>query len=152
MRYALNYIRCNADDFDLGEFDFTQHDYFIHLPYVSVCKDGPSAGITLTTAILSAITKTIVPSDIAMTGEISLTGQVLAVGGIDKKLEACVKKGIKTVYIPKENKQDYLKLPQDIKDALTVHLVDNYLEVYRSIFKSNPKARTKSKQLVSHYN
>ncbi len=150
VRYALNYIRSNAADLGLEEFDFTQYDYFIHLPYVSICKDGPSAGITLTTAILSAITKTIVPSDIAMTGEISLTGQVLAVGGIDKKLEACIKKGIKRVFLPKENKQDYLKLPQQIKDAVTVHFVDNYLEIYRSIFKPNNK--TKIKPIVTNCN
>ncbi|VEU77921.1 endopeptidase La [Mycoplasmopsis columbinasalis] len=142
---ALTYVRTNAEKFGITNFDFENTEIHIHVPEGAVPKDGPSAGITFTTALISALSNTPVPQDVAMTGEITLRGRVLNIGGLKEKSFAAFKKGIKTVFIPKGNLKDLVKIPDEVKNALTFVPVENYSEIYEAIFaKNKPKKTNKS--------
>jgi ATP-dependent Lon protease len=99
---------------------FEKNDLHIHVPAGAVPKDGPSAGITLTTALYSLVSDTPVDSTIAMTGEVSLDGRVMPIGGLPEKLMAAVRAGVKTVFIPKDNTEDLEDVPEEIRNKLTV--------------------------------
>src|SRR5512146_939685 len=103
---ALSYLRSNEKQFKLPANFFAKKEIHIHLPEGAIPKDGPSAGITLTMALLSAVSGRAARGDVAMTGEITLRGEVLAIGGLNEKLLAAKRNGIKTVLIPKENVKD----------------------------------------------
>ncbi len=110
---------------------FEKNDLHIHVPAGSVPKDGPSAGITLTTAIVSLVTETAVSPEIAMTGEVSLRGCVMPIGGLPEKLMAAQRAGIKTVFIPKENENDLDEVAAEVKknlEIIPVHMVSDVLE------------------------
>jgi ATP-dependent Lon protease len=132
---ALAYVRSLSDQFKIEEDYFDKHDIHVHVPAGAVPKDGPSAGVTLTTAILSAITKTKVNADLAMTGEITLSGRVLPIGGLKEKLIAADRAGIKKVFIPEENGRDLDEVAPEVLDRLEIIQVSSGQELLDHIFK-----------------
>lgn len=126
---GISYIRSIADTYDIEKEFFQKHDIHIHIPEGAVPKDGPSAGITMATAMLSAITKTPVRADVAMTGEITLRGRVLPIGGLKEKLLAAKTAGIKKVLVPKKNEPDVKEIDKEITDGLEIVFVEAMAEV-----------------------
>ena len=131
---ALSYIKANYEKFGIDFNVFENSDFHVHVPEGAVPKEGPSAGITLTTAILSVLIKKPVKKNIAMTGEISLTGKILAIGGLREKLLAAKKFNIEKVFLPYENKKDLEEIPENIKEGIKFIFVKNYLDVYRKVW------------------
>ncbi len=130
-RAAVSYLRSRADVLGLDP-DFNESvDLHIHVPEGAIPKDGPSAGITMATALMSALTKVAVRKDVAMTGEITLRGKVLPVGGIKDKILAAHRAGITEVILPKENEKDLEEIPAEVRDVLETHLVESMDEVLR---------------------
>lgn len=121
---ALSYIRANAADLGIEKDFYKTKDIHVHFPEGAIPKDGPSAGVTVCTAIVSALTGVTVRSDVAMTGEISLRGRVLPIGGLKEKTMAALRKGIRTVIIPKENERDLSKIDQTVRSALNFVTAD----------------------------
>jgi ATP-dependent Lon protease len=121
---ALSYIRANAADLGIEKDFYKTKDIHVHFPEGAIPKDGPSAGVTVCTAIVSALTGVTVRSDVAMTGEISLRGRVLPIGGLKEKTMAALRKGIRTVIIPKENERDLSKIDQTVRSALNFVAAD----------------------------
>ena len=134
---ALTYVRTIVDKLKVDKDFYEKKDIHIHVPEGATPKDGPSAGITLATAIISALTKMSVPEDIAMTGEITLSGDVLPIGGLREKLLAASRARVKKVLIPKENIKDLEEVPDDIKDTLEIVPVKHMMDVYKIIFKED---------------
>ena len=126
---GISFIRSVADQYEINKNFFEKHDIHIHIPEGAVPKDGPSAGITMATAMLSAITKVPVKADLAMTGEITLRGRVLPIGGLKEKLLAAKKAGIHTVLVPDQNKPDVKELDAEITDGLTISFVETMDQV-----------------------
>ena len=126
---GISYIRSIADRFDIEPDFYTKNDIHIHLPEGAVPKDGPSAGITMALAVLSALTNIPVRNNVAMTGEITLRGRVLAVGGIKEKLLAAHRAGITKVLLPKECEADLEEIPQNVKEQMEFVLVEHMDEV-----------------------
>lgn len=126
---GISFIRSISDQYKIKKDFFTEHDIHIHIPEGAVPKDGPSAGITMATAMLSAITKTPVKSDVAMTGEITLRGRVLPIGGLKEKLLAAKNAGITTVCVPKKNEKDVEEISSEIKKGMSIVLVETMQEV-----------------------
>lgn len=126
---GITYIRSIASDYNVGPEFFQENDIHVHIPEGAVPKDGPSAGITMATAILSAIIKKPVRADLAMTGEITLRGRVLPIGGLKEKLLAAKYAKIKEVLVPDENKPDIQELDKEITDGLTITFVSSMKEV-----------------------
>jgi ATP-dependent Lon protease len=110
---------------------YKKFDLHLHVPEGAIPKDGPSAGIAISTALVSALTNVAVRSNVAMTGEITLRGKVLPIGGVKEKLLAAHRAGVTTIVLPKENAKDLVELPEDVRQALTIHLVDTSDEVWR---------------------
>ncbi|HUU14233.1 MAG TPA: endopeptidase La [Terriglobia bacterium] len=126
---AMSYVRSRAARLGLGA-DFYRHvDIHIHVPEGSIPKDGPSAGITLATAVVSALTRIAVRRDVAMTGEITLRGKVLPIGGVKEKLLAAHRAGNQTVIMPRDNEKDLSEIPQNIQQELTIRFVENMDDV-----------------------
>ena len=126
---GMSYIRSRTAQFGLAK-DFYRHiDIHVHVPEGAIPKDGPSAGITIATALVSALTRIPARCDLAMTGEITLRGKVLPIGGLKEKMLAAHRVGIRTVIIPKENERDLADIPADILSVLDVKLVENMDEV-----------------------
>jgi ATP-dependent Lon protease len=117
---GISYIRSVADAYGIQEDFFRNNDIHIHIPEGAVPKDGPSAGVTMATAILSAITGRKVRADVAMTGEITLRGRVLPIGGLKEKLLAAKKAGIKTVLVPEKNRNDMKEVETEITGGLEI--------------------------------
>ena len=101
----------------------------MHVPEGATPKDGPSAGVTMTTALLSLALNKSIPSDLAMTGELSLTGKVMRIGGVREKIVAAKRSGIKRVILPKSNESDWFKLPDYLKEGIEVFFAEDYLEI-----------------------
>jgi ATP-dependent Lon protease len=131
---GLSYIRSNAKKFRIPDNYFKDKEIHIHLPEGAIPKDGPSAGITMVMAMLSAITKTPARTDIAMTGEITLRGKVLPIGGLNEKLLAALRSGIKTVLIPKDNKKNLTEISKDITDNLNLITIENIDDGIKYVF------------------
>jgi len=132
---ALDYIKANMEQFGIDSKIFEENDIHIHVPEGAVNKDGPSAGITITTTLISLFKKQCVDKSIAMTGEITLRGRILGIGGLKEKVIGAHRANIKKIFIPKENEKDLDEIPEEIKKDLKFMLVDNYLDVYKKLFK-----------------
>jgi ATP-dependent Lon protease len=128
-RAALSYVRSRSELFGIDVDFYDKIDIHIHVPEGAIPKDGPSAGITMATALLSAVTKIPVHRDVAMTGEITLRGNVLPVGGLKDKILAASRAGITRVILPKENEHDLIDIPQDVREEIELHLVESMDEV-----------------------
>ena len=128
---GISYIRSISRNYGIADDFFEKHDVHVHIPEGAVPKDGPSAGITMATAILSAVTETKVRADLAMTGEITLRGRVLPIGGLKEKLLAAKSAGIRTVLVPKENVPDVEELSSEITKGLEIIPVETMTEVLK---------------------
>jgi ATP-dependent Lon protease len=160
---AMGFIRSHASELGIDEKFFEENEIHIHLPAGAIPKDGPSAGITLATVITSLLTNTYVSKDIAMTGEITLTGKVLPVGGIKEKALAAMRAGIETIIIPWKNQKDLLEIPaqyrkkinfipvKNIEEVLSIALVDwtGHLDLDQTKRKESKKLSTKNKHLAA---
>ena len=128
-RAALTYAKSHADQLGIPEDAFVETDIHVHVPAGAIPKDGPSAGVTMATALVSALSRRAARHDLAMTGEITLRGRVLPIGGVKEKVLGAVRAGIRTVVLPKENAPDLEDLPEDVRSSLDVHLVEDLDEV-----------------------
>jgi ATP-dependent Lon protease len=145
---ALSYVKSKAKELKIEEKLFSNSDLHIHVPAGAIPKDGPSAGITMASAIASVFTGKPLRKDVAMTGEITLRGRVLPIGGLKEKVLAAKRMGIKTVIIPKRNKKDLEELPKYVKEGMKFILVESMDQVLRHIF-SKTKTKTDKKQAVA---
>ena len=130
---ALSYIKANSKTFNLKSEIF-KNDIHIHLPEGAIPKEGPSAGIALTTALLSELTNTKISTKIAMTGEITLQGDIIEIGGLKEKVLGALRSGITTIFLPAKNKKDLKDIPNELKEKITFIFVSNYNEVYDKLF------------------
>ena len=158
---GISYIRSVSEQYHIPEEYFRKHDIHIHIPEGAVPKDGPSAGVTMVTAMLSAITQIPARADIAMTGEITLRGRVLPIGGLKEKLLAAKKAGMKIVFVPEKNRADVEEISKEIKkgldiryaetmaDILPVALTEEISEKVLEKTKSKEKKRKKEEQKKS---
>jgi ATP-dependent Lon protease len=128
---ALSFIRANAETIGIPKDFFEDVDLHIHVPSGAIPKDGPSAGVTILTALVSLLTNRTVKKDLAMTGEITLRGTVLPIGGVKEKVLAAHRAGIKTIILPKWNKKDLVDIPQKVQKEIEFHFVDEMLEVLK---------------------
>ncbi len=133
---ALTCVRTRAEDLGIDPTDFREKDLHIHVPEGAIPKDGPSAGITMATAMVSALTRRPARHDVAMTGEITLRGKILPIGGVKEKLLAAHRFGVKTLILSKENEKDLADIPEEVRDDLTIHLVDTIDEVLKFALES----------------
>lgn len=146
---GISYIRSIAPKYHIDAEYFKEHDFHIHIPEGAVPKDGPSAGITMATAVLSAITETPVNCKVAMTGEITLRGRVLPIGGLKEKLLAAKTAGITTVLVPRENERDVEEISKEIKDGMEICYMDTMEDVLTKAFvaaSKSTKRQTRSKK------
>ena len=128
---AMSYVRSKAEDFGIPK-DFNRRtDIHIHVPEGAIPKDGPSAGITMATALVSVLTRVPVRKDVAMTGEITLRGKVLPIGGVKEKLLAAHRAGVKSIILPKENEKDLADIPKNVLDVMNVYMVETMDEVLK---------------------
>lgn len=134
---ALSYIKANYKKFNIRYDDLINNDIHIHIPSGSVSKEGPSAGVTLTTSIISAFSNFKVSNDIAMTGEITLRGNILPIGGLKEKSMGAVMNNISKMFIPYGNINDLVDIPDDIKNKIKYIPVKNYLEIFKNLSESN---------------
>jgi ATP-dependent Lon protease len=135
---AMSYVRSRAHLFGIPKDFYRQLDLHIHVPEGAIPKDGPSAGITMATSLISALTRIPVRADVAMTGEITLRGKVLPIGGVKEKLLAAHRAGIRTVILPKDNQKDLTEIPEGIREEFTMHLVEDMDEVLRIALTRHP--------------
>jgi ATP-dependent Lon protease len=136
---ALSYIRSNAKKFGIDPEFNKNREIHIHLPEGAIPKDGPSAGITMAMAIISAASNRPARNDVAMTGEITLRGNVLPIGGLTEKLLAAQRSGIKTVLIPKENMKDLTEISDKVKEGLKISTVETLEEAMKYVFDEKKK-------------
>ena len=134
---ALDYIKSNTKKFKIKENLLEENDIHIHVPEGAVNKDGPSAGVTITTAIISLLLNKPIDNKIAMTGEITLRGRVLAIGGLKEKVIGSHRAGVRKIFIPKENKQDIDEIPEEIKKDIEFICINNYQETFKKLFKDD---------------
>ena len=129
---ALDFVRANADKYGIDSKIFVENDIHIHVPEGAVPKDGPSAGVAMTTALISCLTGKEVDANVAMTGEVTLRGKALPIGGLREKSLAALRSGIKTIIVPEDNKKDVSELPTEVKESLKIvymKCVDDALNV-----------------------
>ena len=142
---AMSYLHSRAHDFGISDNMFNKYDIHVHVPAGAIPKDGPSAGIAITTSLLSALTGIPVIRDVGMTGEITLRGRVLPIGGLKEKLLAAKRAGLKKVILPAKNKKDLEEVPQSITRGLILIFVENIDEVVKHALESNPFLSAKDK-------
>ena len=132
-KIALSYIKSNYKYFGVDYSILEENDIHIHVPEGAIRKDGPSAGTALTTAIISAITKRKIPSNISMTGEITLRGEILAIGGLKEKIIGAKRAGVTKIYLPSSNEKDLEDIEDYIKEGIRFVFVSNYKELYKDL-------------------
>jgi len=128
---AMSYVRSKSEEFGIPRDFNRKTDVHVHVPEGAIPKDGPSAGITLATALVSALARVPIRRDVAMTGEITLRGKVLPIGGVKEKVLAAHRAGLKTIIMPKDNEKDLADIPQNVLDALDIHMVETMDEVLK---------------------
>ena len=148
---AMSYVRSRAQSLGIPREFYRQFDVHIHVPEGAIPKDGPSAGITMATSLVSALTKIPVRSDVAMTGEITLRGKVLPIGGVKEKLLAAHRFGIKTIVLPKDNEKDLSEVPKDIQDQFSVNLVETMDEVLKIALERPIKVLEETPENLNEY-
>ena len=131
---ALDYVKSNAEEFKVDPDLFANNDIHIHVPEGAVPKDGPSAGVAMTCAIISCLSKRPVSPDVAMTGEVTLRGQALPIGGLREKSLAALRSGIKKIVVPKDNKKDVEELPKEVKETLQIVYMSSVEDAVKEIF------------------
>lgn len=136
---ALDYVRANASKYGIKEEIFNENSIHIHVPEGAVPKDGPSAGVAITTAIISSLAKIAVDNNVAMTGEVTLRGNALPIGGLREKSLAALRSGIKTIIVPKENKKDVSELPEEVKKDLKILYMENVDDALAVALLEKPK-------------
>jgi ATP-dependent Lon protease len=147
---ALSYVRSRAEDLGLKKDFYQKLDIHIHVPEGAVPKDGPSAGVTMATTLTSALLKIPVRKDVAMTGEITLRGRVLPIGGLKEKALAAHRSGIRTLIIPKENEKDLKEIPKNIKGDFEFILADHADQVLKAaLVLKDPNSLFKNKKGTS---
>src|SRR5687767_4711186 len=146
---ALSYVRSKAPEMSLAEDFHSKLDIHIHVPEGAIPKDGPSAGITMATALTSALTKIAARRDVAMTGEITLRGKVLPIGGVKEKVLAAHRAGVKNILMPRDNEKDLADIPKNVLDVLDVHLVSTMDEVLKLALTEPLPARIPAPAVVS---
>ena len=134
---AYSYVRSEREKFGLEDKFYEKYDIHLHFPEGAVPKDGPSAGIAITTALISAISHREIRQDIAMTGEITITGEVLPIGGVKEKVIGAHRVGIREVILPFDNGVDVDELPKEVKKDVKIHLVKTYCDVEKIVFKKD---------------
>jgi ATP-dependent Lon protease len=147
---GLSYIRKHAQSFGLNDNFFDELELHVHVPEGAVPKDGPSAGITLLTALLSSLTNIPVRTDIAMTGEVTLTGDVLPIGGLNEKLLAAKRHGIMEVVLPERNRKDLTEMPKELLEDLKLHFVRHIDEVLKLVMTRSPYIVTRTRATKPH--
>src|SRR4029079_1329855 len=130
-RAAMSWVRSQAEEFGLAKDFNRKHDVHIHVPEGAIPKDGPSAGITIATALVSALVRVPTRREVAMTGEITLRGKVLPIGGVKEKVLAAHRAGMKTIIVPKDNEKDLADIPKSVMDVLEIHMVREMDEVLK---------------------
>jgi ATP-dependent Lon protease len=143
---AFSWVRSRAVSLQLDPGWFAAHDVHIHVPAGAVPKDGPSAGVAMATAIVSLVTGRPVANDVGMTGEVTLTGQVLPIGGVREKVLAAQRAGLKRVILPRENESDLEELPADAREAMDFVLADELPEVLAAALDGKALARVRRAQ------
>ena len=141
VRIALSYLSSHAEDFGFSLDDLQSHDFHVHFPAGAIPKDGPSAGIAIACALVSVITGRNFPADLAMTGELTLVGEVLPIGGVREKVVAAQRLGLKRVILPEENRGDVEELKKDLVKGLKFTYVEEFSEVFDAVFKSKRRTR-----------
>jgi ATP-dependent Lon protease len=145
---AFSYAKARATELGIDPDDFDKYDIHVHFPEGAIPKDGPSAGITIATALVSVLAQRTVRKDVAMTGEITLRGNVLPIGGLKEKVLAARRAGIKTVIIPEPNKRDLEDVSQEVLDDLTFIYVDDVRQVFKEVFlEKKPTAKAKTAKI-----
>lgn len=137
---ALGFVKANAEKFGIKPEMFKENDIHIHVPAGGIPKDGPSAGVTITTAIISVFRNQSVPTTISMTGEITLRGKVGIIGGVKEKVISAYRAGVREIFLPKDDERFLEDVPEDIKRNITFHLVEKYDEIFDSIFKNRKES------------
>lgn len=135
INVALSYIKANKELFKLNNYEFDKIDFHAHFLEGAIKKDGPSAGIAIVTAILSLLLNKKINKDVGMTGEISLRGDVLKIGGLKEKIIGAYNNGVKKIYIPYSNNCDVNEIPEQIREDIKIILVKNYKEMFSILFK-----------------
>lgn len=135
INLAFAYLKSHTKELELNFNDLTKNDFYLHLSESSIKKDGPSAGCNIVTSLISSLKKIVVPNTISMTGEITLTGKILKVGGLKEKLIVAISNNINKVFVPEDNRGEVLELESIYQDKLEIIFVNNYLDIYKKIFK-----------------
>ena len=144
---AFSYVRSKAGDINITSKVFNKYDFHVHVPEGATPKDGPSAGVAIASALMSSLSGLKIRSDTAMTGEITLTGKVLPIGGLKEKLLAAMRGNIKHVLIPKENMKDLEKIPDNVKENMDIRPIENIEEAFSWLIKDWNKRKTKSSKV-----
>ena len=131
---AISFIKANSELLEIDDKEFKNKDFHIHFEGGAVSKDGPSAGLAVMTSLISLLKKKEIETTVSMTGEITLRGKVLPVGGIKEKVLAAINNNVKTIYVPIDNKEDVKEIPGELLKGIKIKYINNYLELYNDIF------------------